>query len=505
MPAVAMLKRFVSIWFKYLLTDREAKRMKSLRELPVAITVPDHGRMLVMTMNIHAENCGIKAGITAADARVMAPGIQLLETKPGRNIKLLKGLAEWCLRYTPLVMVDPPDGLLLDVTGCTHLKGGEIEFLKDMVSRLRVLGYTIRPGMADTIGCAWAVARCAESGLIVPPGGQRNALMPLPPASLRLGVELVIKLRELGFYQVGSFIHMPKSVLKRRFGSNMVLRLYQALGQEAEFLLPLKESVPYSERLTLLEPITTREVIETTVRALIDTLCKRLYGEGLGLRSAVLTYWRIDGKSGQLSIGTNHPSQRTDHIFKLFELQFDQIAPGLGIEVFLLEATKTEPASDKQNLLWNGKPAADGEEVAELLDNVGARVGKDHIHRYLPQEHHWPERAAVNTTDLAQTSENEWPEDKIRPVQLLEPPEPIEAMALTPDYAPRQFVYRNQRHIIVNADGPERISHEWWIEDGGYRDYYVAEDEEGMRYWLFGTPNDIPEQTRRWFIHGYFP
>ncbi|SEN02696.1 protein ImuB [Mucilaginibacter gossypiicola] len=500
-----MPKRFVSIWFKYLLTDREAIRLKSLRELPVAFTEADHGRMLVMTMNALAEQSGIRPGITVADARVIAPGIQLFEHKPGRNIKLLKGLAEWCLRYTPLVMVDPPDGLLLDVTGCTHLKGGEAGFLKDLTGRLKGLGYTTRPGMADTIGCAWAVARCAESGLIVPPGAQRNALMPLPPASLRLGLDLLIKLRELGFYQVGSFIHLPKSVLKRRFGGNMVLRLYQALGQEAEFLLPLKEPVPYTERLALLEPIRTREVIENTVHGLIDTLCKRLYGEGLGLRSALLTYCRIDGKSGHLTIGTNHPSQRTDHLFKLFALQFDQIAPGLGIELFILDATKTEPASDKQNLLWNGKPGADSEEIAELLDNVGARVGKDHIHRYLPQEHHWPERAAGNTTDLAKSPESEWPEDKIRPVQLLEPPEPIEAMALTPDYAPRQFVYRHERHIIVQADGPERINHEWWIEDGGYRDYYVAEDEEGMRYWLFGTPNDLPGQTRRWFIHGYFP
>lgn len=500
-----MRKRYVSIWFKYLLTDREAIRLKSLRELPVAFTEPDHGRLLIYAMNTLAEQCGVRAGMTAADARVIAPGIQLFESKPGRNIKLLKGLAEWCLRYTPLVMVDPPDGLLLDVTGCTHLKGGEEEFLSDIVSRLKVLGYTIRPGMADTIGCAWAVAHSAESGLIVPPGGQRNALMPLPPVALRLDLNLLIKLRELGFYQIGSFIHMPKSVLKRRFGGNMVLRLYQALGQEPEFLIPLKEPVPYTERIALLEPIKTREVIEMTVHALIDTLCKRLYGEGLGLRSATLTYCRIDGKSGQLAIGTNHPSQRTDHIFKLFSLQFDQIAPGLGIELFILDATKTEPAVDKQSHLWNGKPAADSEEVAELLDNVGARVGKEQIHRYLPQEHHWPERAAENTPNLTQAAESGWPEDKIRPVQLLEPPEAIEAMALTPDYAPRQFVYRHERHIIVNADGPERISHEWWLEDGGYRDYYVAEDEQGMRYWLFGTAADKPGQTRRWFIHGYFP
>lgn len=500
-----MPKRFVAIWFRYLLTDWKLIRQKSLKDLPVAFTEADHGRMLVMAMNAEAEHYGVRPGMAAADVRVIAPGIQLFENKPGHHIKLLKGLAEWCLRYTPLVMVDPPDGLLLDVTGCTHLKGGEAEYLKDMVARLKQLGYTIRPGMADTIGCAWAVARCAETGLIVPPGGQRNALMPLPPYALRLPTELLLRLNQVGFYQVGSFIHLPKSVLKRRFGANMILRLYQALGQEAEFLLPLKEPVPYTERQAFLEPIRTRPVIEKELYDLIDKLCKRLYGEGLGLRSATLTYLRIDGKSAQLSIGTNHPSQRTDHIFKLFNLQLDQVAPGLGIELFILDATKTEPASDKQSLLWNGKPGAESEQVAELLDNIGTRVGDKNIKRFLPEEHYWPERAAAPTGDLAKQPDSEWCEDTVRPLQLLKPPEPIEAMALTPDYAPRQFVYRNQRHIIVNADGPERISHEWWEEEGGYRDYYVAEDEEGMRYWLFGTPADLPGQTRRWFIHGYFP
>lgn len=500
-----MRKRFMSIWFCYLLTDRAAIRQRSLCEVPVAFTEPDHGRLLISTMNVHAANFGVKLGMTAADARVVAPGIQLLETKPGRNIKLLKGLAEWCLRYTPLVMIDPPDGLLLDVTGCTHLKGGEGAFVSDIVERLHTLGYNIRTGLADTIGCAWAVARCADSGFIVPPGGQRNALMPLPPSGLRLSTDLLVKLNQLGFNDINSFIHLPKSVLKRRFGGNMILRLYQALGQEAEFLIPLKEPVPYTERLACLEPIRTRDGIEHAARIIIDRLCKRLYGEGLGMRAAILTYYRIDGKSGQLTIGTNHPSQRTEHIFKLFALQFDLVAPGLGIELFILDVTKTEPASDKQSLLWNGQPTPDSDQVAELLDNIAARVGKDHIHRYLPQERHWPERVVGNNTDLKETRESEWPEDKIRPVQLLDPPEPIEAMALTPDYAPKQFIYRNERHIIVSADGPERISHEWWIEDGGYRDYYVAEDEEGMRYWLFGTAINQPGQTRRWFIHGYFP
>jgi protein ImuB len=494
-----MPRRFVSIWFRYLLTDWKTIRQPSLKGVPIAFVQPDHGRMLICALNSHSEKWGLQHGLTVADAKVLAPGLQLFDDKPGHNVKLLTHLAEWFLRYTPSVMLDPPDSLLLDVTGCTHLKGSEAAYLKDMVARLKDLGYTVRPGMADTIGCAWAVAHCADTGLIVPPGAQRNALIALPPVALRLSTDILTKLEKLGFYQVGSFIHMPRSVLRRRFDNSLVLRLYQALGQEPEFLIPLKEPVPYTERYPILEPIRTRDAIEHHVHLLIDQLCKRLYGEGLGLRSATLTYLRIDGKSGQLVIGTNHPSQRTHHVFKLFQEKFEQIAPALGIELFILDATKTEPAIDKQSLLWQGKPGAESELVAELLDNIAARIGGKNIHRYLPGEYYLPEKVAQNTTDLAKGLDSDWRDDKPRPVQLLEPPESIEAMALTPDYPPRQFVYRKERHIIANADGPERIECEWWEQPEGYRDYFIVEDEEGRRYWIFSTAD------KYWFLHGYFP
>jgi protein ImuB len=499
-----MPKRFASIWFRCLLTDWKAIRQPELKGRSYVFAEPDHGRMLITALTDEARKYGVVEGMTVADARIIAPDLQVFDGKPERNIKLLTGLAEWCLRYTPLVQLDPPDGLLLDVTGCTYLKGGEKACLQEIVSRLKTIGYTVRPGIADTIGTAWGVARCATSGLIVAEGAHRNALMPLPPSALRLPADLLIKLRNLGLLQISSFIYMPNSVLRRRFGKNMVLRLQQALGQEVEYLFPLKEPIPYTERLACLEPVKTRPSIEFALNDLLERLCKRLYGEGLGLRAAMLTWYRIDGKNGHITIGTNHPSNRVQHLFKLFFIKLDTVAPGMGIELFILDGLKTEPVSDKQSELWSAKGGAESEEVAELLDRVAGRIGTAPINRYLPGEHYWPERTPKPDADIIKTPESEWRTDKPRPMQILDQPEPIEAMALTPDYPPKLFIWKGVRHVIVGADGPERIEREWWLEPGEHRDYFIAEDEAGRRYWLFRSGHYNAENNQHWYLHGFF-
>lgn len=499
-----MPKRFVSIWFRHLLTDRLTIRNPELKGKAVVFVEPQRGRKVITATTAEAEKSGVITGMTLADARAIARDLLVFDGKPGRNEVLLKGLAEWCIRFTPLVAVDLPDGLLLDVTGCTQLRGGERAWLKDLVDRLNEIGYDVRPGMADTIGCAWGVARCANKGLTVAEGTHRNALMPLPPSALRLPLELLIKLQNLGLYTIGSFIHFPKAVLRRRFGKDMVLRLYQALGSEEEFLIPLQEPVPYSERLSCLEPVRTRVAIEIAVKSLLENLCRRLYGEGKGLRSALLTYYRIDGKRGTIEIGTNHATHRSAHLFKLFSLKFDTIAPGLGIELFVLDAPVTDPVCDKQTDLWVNRNDADQEVVAELLDRVAGRVGKEMIHRYLPAERFWPERNMETTDDLQKAPQTEWRTNKPRPLQLIDPPEPVEAMARIPDYPPKQFIYKGKRHIVAGADGPDRIEREWWEDRGEHRDYYIVEDEEGGRYWLFRSGHYDPDKPQHWFIHGFF-
>ena len=129
-----MPKRFVTIWFRNLTTDWFIRRQPVLSQIPFILASPDHGRMVVTATNNLARIQGIDTGMVVADARAIIPSLEVFDDKPGLSAKLLKGLAEWCIRYTPAVAIDPPDGLILDVTGCAHLWGGEKEYLTEIFS-----------------------------------------------------------------------------------------------------------------------------------------------------------------------------------------------------------------------------------------------------------------------------------------------------------------------------------------------------------------------------------
>ena len=232
--------------------------------------------MVITASNSIAEKKGIHQGMVLADARAVFPGLQVMDDKPDLIDKLLKRIAEWCIRFTPIVAVDPPDGLLFDASGCAHLWGGEVSYLKEIVKRLNTRGYSIRASMADTAGVAWAVARFGKEPLVISTGKDVDALLPLPPEALRLEAEVVERFHKLGLHRISQFVNMPRASLRRRFGQHFLMRLDMALGQEMETLNPVLPVEPYQERLPCMEPIVTATGIEIAVKQLLKTLCSRL-------------------------------------------------------------------------------------------------------------------------------------------------------------------------------------------------------------------------------------
>ncbi|SES23398.1 Y-family DNA polymerase [Pedobacter rhizosphaerae] len=501
-----MQRRYVSIWFRQLLSDWQLIRRPELSEIPFVFAAPDHGRLLITAVSPLAADAGITLGMKAADAKAICMGLEVLDDKPGRAEKLLRGLAEWCIRYAPIVATDEfsKDGLLLEVSGCPHLWGGEKSYLKDIVSRLKSKGYTVRLAIADTPGAAWAVSRFGKVTPLIPGGEHPQALLALPPEALRLDEVILARLRKLGFYQIKSFIHMPRSVLRRRFGEAFLLRLAQALGTEPETLMPVVIPTAFQERLPLLEPIRTAAAIETAITRLLKVICDKLRAEGKGLRKGILTGYRLDGQLIQVTIGTSAPSDNAAHLLKLFQLKIDQIRPGLGIELFILDVPRVDDLQPAQEAIWSAKPGLDDGSVIRLLDRVAGKMGPQSIHRYLPATQYWPERSIKNTFSVSEKRICDWRTDLPRPTEMLAAPAPIEVMALIPDHPPCFFIYKNTQHQVVKADGPERIEREWWLDEGEHRDYYQVEDDRGRRYWLFRSGHYGSDQPFKWFIHGFF-
>jgi protein ImuB len=422
----------------------------------------------------------------------------------------LSGLAAWCLHLSPMTAPDPPDGIWIDITGCAHLHGGEPRMLETLVGRLAAAGLSARVGLADTPGAAHAVARYgAGSVTIVAPGSQADALALLPMRALRIADEMADSLRRLGLDLVGQLFTAARGPLARRFGDTLLLRLDQAMGWVAEPIRPVLPPGVISVRRAFVEPIATAEAFATVILALVEEACAALQARGVGARTLDLVFERVDGSAQVVRIGTARPVRDPMHLARLLDERIETVDPGLGVEAMRLVLPLVEPLAPVQRTSDLAGSSGEAADIAALVDRLSNRLGAGKVYRVAPVESDVPERAMVAIPPLIPASGQGWATSWPRPARLLPWPEPVVAMGLLPDHPPRAFTWRRVRHRVVRADGPERITGEWWrrsSELAAIRDYWIVENEDGCRFWLFRQGDGIDPATGSlaWFLHGFF-
>ena len=342
----------------------------------------------------------------------------------------------------------------------------------------------------------------------MPCGEQQAALARLPLAALRLPEETLDGLRLMGIESVGALAALPRAPLARRFGALVATRLDQAFGRAPEAIEPEFPPELIQARLSFIEPLLTAPAFATVIDRLVDTVCSDLERSGEGARRLDLLFERVDGSVQAIRIGTARASRDTWHLARLLKERIERVDPGLGVEAMRLIVPRTDTLVPVQAAARLAE--ADGEEpdIAPLIDRLANRLGTELVYRVAPVNSAVPERS-VRKTRAEDKLVGAWPADLPRPVRLLDPPQPVEAMALLPDHPPMAFTWRRVRHRVRRADGPERIAGEWWKRGGetrSVRDYFRVEDEDGHRYGLVrrGDGENGVTGDMRWFLHGFF-
>lgn len=507
-------RRFLSVWLRRLSTDRIERRAGLPGDAPLIVIEPVKSALRVAAMNDAAARLGLQAGMPLADVRAMHPGIGVCNADVAADRALLEAVADWCDRYTPLVGLDMPDGLLLDISGCAHLFGGESVLMQDMAARLFRQGLNARIAVADTAGCAWAVARYGNP-LLVAKGEALVALNDLPLAALRIDDESVIALAQAGLKRISDVTERPRAPLAARFGSGLLRRLDQALGREEESITPLLPIPSCTAERRFADPIGLEADVLGTIERLARELSIAMERRGEGARLLQAALFRTDGKVYRFDAKAGEPLRDPARIRRLFSERFtaigDECDPGFGYDMIRLSALTVERLDPVQAGLARDDHRV---ELAHLVDRLSARFGAARVSRLSPRDTHIPEFAEqavpaqmVQENPIVQPVE----QDSLapaRPIRLFARPEAVEALAEVPDGPPVRFKWRCITHDVVAVEGPERIAMQWWRDDAGRvltRDYFRVESRQGMRAWLYrdglyGSETKNP----KWFLHGLF-
>ena len=534
--------------------ERLLRHARMTEDLPFAV-VRDTGQIkLISSLSITAESQGLSCGQSLRDAMAICPSLIAKSQNPQLEAQFLTNLCRWANKFSPWVAEEVSNALVIDLTGCAHLFGGEEGVVQQVELDCIDLGLSVHIGIADTKGAAWALARYAGQPLslsrtgdaidqeahatrsraakrrnwerggqaprlkssksisqrIAAPGFTRQALSSLPVAALRLEDHVIISLNRLGLCRVEDLLNQPRAAIARRFGKGTIYRMDQALGVAPEPVNPSKQALHFACRLTFPEPIGLMDDMLAALNKLLPRLANSLESKGRGARRLRLEVYRTDQTMQWVDVGLTYPSSDCALMQPLLKMKLAEIEVKFGIDVLRIVATQTELmyAQHYKSHIDVGPEVSVGQltntDLGDLIGKLGARIGLEKITRLHPGNSHIPEKAAQTIAAAWSSPEMNWLDlERPRPLIYFQPERVI---ALAVPKVPLQFKWRGQVHEFDSAYGPERIAPEWWLAEQawrtGTRDYWKVVTKTGDRLWLYFAHGGLV--SGGWFCHGRF-
>ncbi|MET3927778.1 protein ImuB [Devosia sp. 2618] len=520
------------------------KRVDPTLAAPLALYEKIKGGLRIVALDSQSGQAGVRLGQSLADARALVPALVAKEINRPQLEAGFADFVDWHSNASPMVAVMEDVGrfgdLVLDITGVDHLFGGEAPMLRLLLTRLRLLGYTVSGAIAPTIGAAWAISHFARSQ-VVAPDGLATLLDTLPVAALRLNEQQVATLAQMGLTSIGQLRQRPRKPLQARFGLSLLTRIDQAYGAIKERMTPRLPIAEYHVERRFADPIGLIDDVLACANDLAIQLSYRLEAEGKGAQAFHLFLYRVDHKVMSLSVNSARVTRDPHHIAKLFAHRAERLSgeydAGFGIDMIRLAASSIDGLNASQLGAFTDEEGT--EDLDQLNDRMASRLGPMAVLRTQMVASQMPERAARLVPTQAGNPVMAPIRPLVRPLRLLPSPEYVAISAEVPDGLPASMIWRRQHYRLVKGEGPERLEAEWWrfaerLElvrpplpktpepgdkpvtppylpdlplhepEGRVRDYYRVEDEDGRRFWVFRLGFYGGETMPSWYLHGFF-
>lgn len=486
--------------------QRIKRKRNDFRHKPLVLVETVARKAVVVAACKRATAQGIRVGMTPTQARALNAEVEILPHKSEEDLQALRTVGRWMMRFSPVVAIEPLSSLLLDLCGLEKLFGSLETILARVDQAVTRLRLATRIAIAPTPGAAWAFATFGPERLaIVPPQRLTELLGTLPAQSLRIESSTVARLYQLGLKSIGQVMRLSRDSLTTRFGSGLLLRLDQALGNVAEPLIGLQIFSHIVAEMQFESPIESLETIWLVFQRLIAQIIRELAHRGRGARIIKATLAQAYAKPISQTIHLSRPTRNPANLFNLLRLALENIEAEEGFTGVHLEVTLSEAIADEQIPLIQHEQHIAESELIHLIECLTVRMGKTAVLTAAFAESHIPELAyrwSESKTANVTSEEPAYIRTLPRPLHLLPVPNDILTMVSPSDDRegrPISFTYQGTIHRLSTVSGPERIAGHWWDGRGKTRDYFDVQTPSGQRFWIFRVM-----QTGNWYLHGFF-
>ena len=441
---------------------------------PLAVVEKQGGRTWVIACNAAAAACGVRAGMAAPAAQALADGLVVRKRDKAAERESLAGLAVWAGRFTPSVSIEPPDGLLLEISTCLSLHRGLGNLLKQARAGIGEMGYAAMMACAPSSHGAWLLAQAGIEKAVRDSARLEQVLAALPLALLDQPPVVLESLERVGAQTLGDCLRLPRGGVARRLGQALLDELDRALGRLPEARAFFVPPASFERSLELPAPVHSAEALQFAAHRLLPELEGFLMLRQAGVQELELICRHERRSDTVLKLGFVKPSRDAARMQLLLRETLGRTRLPAAVHTIVLRASLVLALSASSGDLFQKSREAD---VDLLLERLRIRLGKDAVYGIETAADHRPE----NAWRPCQEQGGAAVANRHRPLWLL----------------PRPLPCHDGR--LKLRSGPERIESGWWDGGDATRDYYVAEDRNGAQLWVY-----CDRVSGEWYVHGVF-